>query len=715
MRKVVCIITLILGFVSVAHTQSNELEHASKLQYPFITEWNTGNSTSITIPTSTGYYDYTVYWEEKGDSVNNGTLTHQTGNATISPLKPNTDYRVEIEGDFPAIYFNNSGDKDKIRWITQWGDIAWKSFNYAFEGCSLLDVGAADTPDLSQVHSLNSMFRGCTQLKGSLANWGWDTKEVYYMGSMFENASSFNQDIGGWETWEVNDMGSMFENASSFNQDISGWHTATVHDMRSMFENAKSFNQDIGGWKIWQANDINNMFNNSGMDCNNYGSTLIGWANNPSTPNNLSLSSLGIWYSSVAVNARNILLGKGWDITDAGEDSYCGTRPFITEWNTGNSTSITIPTSGGSFDYTIYWEEIANPVNNGTLTHQTGSVTILSLKPETDYRIEIKGNFPSINFNDDGDKDKIRWITQWGDIAWKSFRNAFWGCSSLDISTTDTPDLSQVASLVYMFGDCSQLEGKQANWGWNTENITDMTSMFSNAVVFNQDIGGWNTENVIRMNNMFFWALSFNQDIGNWNTGKVTNMSSMFNSARAFNQDIGNWDIRNVSNMTLMLRSSGMDCDNYGFTLTGWADNPDVPDGLTLSAEGCKYGSWATNAKSTLIDNKGWVITDAGEDDSCEMPVFKVVAQAGNTVFNKGESTQLNAVLSFKVSDATYSWSPTSDIDNPNIANPLITPNQFITDYTVTVTSPTYGVVSDTIRIYAVTTHIKICKNCFGH
>lgn len=147
----------------------------------FISRWNTelpgSNNDQVTIPTNGSYvYDYTVDW---GDGTSD---TNITGNITHTYDDPGI-YTIEITGLFPAIYFNNTGDRRKIIEITSWGDIQWQSMENAFYGCENLNFDAIAAPNLSQVTTLKNMFRGAFVFNGILN--GWDVSNVTDISGMF--------------------------------------------------------------------------------------------------------------------------------------------------------------------------------------------------------------------------------------------------------------------------------------------------------------------------------------------------------------------------------------------------------------------------------------------------------------------------------------------------------------------------------------------------
>ena len=160
----------------------------------------------------------------------------------------------------------------------------------------------------------------------------------------------------------------------------------------------------------------------------------------------------------------------------------------------------------------------------------------------------------------------------------------------LDLSNWDT---SKVTDMSYMFGNTG-LNNSIATYkldlsGWDTGNVTDMEYMFlyagSGDKVDTWKVSGlssWNTENVTNMRSMFegtgwraaTWTL---EDLSGWNTSNVTNMQNMFRWAGLFTAgawDIGNldnWDTSNVTNMSSMFNQAGFIATTWNIgDISGW-------------------------------------------------------------------------------------------------------------------------------------------------
>ncbi len=271
---------------------------------------------------------------------------------------------------------------------------------------------------------------------------------------------------------------------------------------------------------------------------------------------------------------------------DLGEGTYdfavqgYGGKPFITTWktdNTGtsNSTSITIPTTGTGYNYDVDWN------NDGMFDEfgLTGSVTHNYGTAGT-YTVAIRGNFPSIQFFDSGDKLKLLSIDQWGSIAWTSMNNAFRGCENMVLNATDVPNTSAVTDMSFMFAGCTSFnqalpEGFNTslvtNMGgmfqgcssynqalptsFNTSLVTNMSAMFSLCTAYNQDLpSGFNTERVTNMRTMFLDCSTYNKALpSSFNTSLVTDMYGMFSGCTAYNQDLPNsFNTERVTNMRTM-------------------------------------------------------------------------------------------------------------------------------------------------------------------
>jgi surface protein len=227
---------------------------------PFVTIWKTTSSDeNITISINADYlsdYNYTVNW---GD----GNITKNINNNITHTYSSAGSHTVKISGKFPAISGNHPAKKtnsEKLQTITQWGDIAWISFDSAFRNCSNLDVNATDTPILSNVSSTSSMFRNAYSLKGNGYFKDWDLSHVANTSYMFYNAKAFNQPLNNWDVSKVTSMASMFNRATVFNQLINNWDVGKVRDMGSMFSDAKAFNQPLDNWNVGSATYMGNMF-----------------------------------------------------------------------------------------------------------------------------------------------------------------------------------------------------------------------------------------------------------------------------------------------------------------------------------------------------------------------------------------------------------------------------------------------------------------------
>ena len=578
-------------------------------QDEFITTWETTMpNESITIPIEGTGYNFTIHWGDgtntdwqDGDDINDLTHTYvSTGT-----------YTVAITGEFPRIYFNNDGDKDKILSVEQWGDIEWTSLEGAFHGASNLQINASDAPDLSGVTSLQEMFRDAAGLNQDINHWdvsgietmsamfmgasnfnqplgSWDVSNVLNMSAMFwgaadfnqpldnwnvsnvtdmrwmfQEASAFNQDIGDWDVSNVSNMDFMFEQAANFNQDFGNWDVSGVSIMNGMFRGTGSFDQDLGGWDISSVIHMASMLNNSGLSVANYDATLIGWAGQ-SVQSNVSLGATGLEYCAGA-DARDILINThSWDISGDAISADCGA--FITIWKTdnhgdSNDDQITIPIEGTGYNFSVFWGD------GGGIGWQDGDnpdfLTHTYSAPGT-YTVTIIGDFPRIYFNNGGDNEKILSVEQWGDIEWESMERAFYGASNLKINALDAPDLSGVTSLQNMFRHASSINQNINHW--DVSGIENMRAMFLGASNFNQPLGDWNLSSVTDIGLMFSHASNFNQDIGGWDVSSVTDMAEMFGSANAFNQEIGNWDVSNVATMQNMFIST----DSFNQPLDNW-------------------------------------------------------------------------------------------------------------------------------------------------
>jgi hypothetical protein len=82
-----------------------------------------------------------------------------------------------------------------------------------------------------------------------------------------------------------------------------------------------------------------------------------------------------------------------------------------------------------------------------------------------------------------------------------------------------------------------------------------------------------------------------------------------------------------------------------------------------------------------------------------EVTALPVVNAGNDAEVCEGKGIQLNGTASGGVGALTYSWVPTTGVSSTTILNPVVTPNQAITDYILTVIDSRGCVNTDTVRI----------------
>ncbi|MEM9526589.1 MAG: BspA family leucine-rich repeat surface protein, partial [Bacteroidota bacterium] len=339
---------------------------------------------------------------------------------------------------------------------------------------------------------------------------------------------------------------------------------------------------------------------------------------------------------------------------------YSATDYFITTWQTTSpNESITIPTIGAGYDYTVDWGD------GTTTTNHTGDATHTYATPGV-HTVRLVGNFPRIFFLASTSRTKILTIEQWGRIQWTSMASAFNGCTNLNITNPDidSPDLSAVSDLSAMFSLAENFDGPISTWdvsnvrdmsgmflfasafnhplndwdvgqveemdgmffgatnfnqpldNWDVGNVRRMNSMFGRAVAFNQPLGNWDVGNVERMQGMFSSAESFNQPLDNWDVGNVRGMQSMFDAAIAFDQDLGSWNVGQVEAMDGMFQGVALSTANYDALLMGWSTQA-LQAGVIFDAGDSHYCAGRSARAVLTASPNNWTITDADLDADC--------------------------------------------------------------------------------------------------
>ncbi len=449
--------------------------HSSFSQNEFITTWETTTpNETITIPTTGTGYNYDVDWENDSTFDDVGVM----GNITHTYAAPGI-YTVAIRGNFPRIYFNNSGDKHKIKSILQWGNIVWASMHRAFDGCNYLEVRASDAPNLANVTDASFMFR-CTLFTQPTVTWlsinHWDVSSVINMRGMFQNQQHFNLPLNSWDVSNVTNMSYMFDLAHRFNQPLNSWDVSSVVNMNGMFNGANFFNQPIGNWIVSSVTNMGLMFQNAQF----FNQPLNNWDVS-------SVTDMHVMFSNSAFNEP------------------------IDSWNVANVTNMSFMFSRNSvFNQPLDSWDVSSVTNMSYMFWDTTSFN----QPINSWDVSNVQNMTYLfnnaqNFNQP--------LNSWDVSNVYTMYGTFQGSMSFN-RRLGAWNVNNVTDMTSMFQGATSFNQPLGNW--DVSNVTNMSNMFNGATGFDQTLGVWDVSSVTIMSNMFLnvklSTVNYDNTLINW-------------------------------------------------------------------------------------------------------------------------------------------------------------------------------------------------------
>ena len=203
-----------------------------------------------------------------------------------------------------GIKFDDGGDDDKILRVENWGSLNIDNVA-TFEGCTSMSCTAPDVPfDLAD--NIGFLFNGCESLT-SMDVTRWDLTGTTIANFLFTNCKDLSDlDPSGWDTSNLVNVKAMFKNCNSVDFSLANWNLSSM----STTNGIKLLLQDQPASNLTKISTAN------------YDDTLIGWAANANTPDNLTTDFGDSTYTgtsgTLASSSRATLIQKGWTIVDGG-------------------------------------------------------------------------------------------------------------------------------------------------------------------------------------------------------------------------------------------------------------------------------------------------------------------------------------------------------------------------------------------------------------
>ena len=338
--------------------------------------------------------------------------------------------------------------------------------------------------------SLFSFFKDLTELETIKDLKYLNTANVKYMSDMFWGCQKLSSlDLSKFNTEKVEGMTSMFEECKNLSSlDLSKFNTEKVTDMRGMFYNCSTLTSlDLSNFNTEKVKSMMGMFFScsalTSLDLSNF--------------NTANVMEMGNMFNACSA-LTTIYAGDKFVTTKVEDSSYMFSDCTNLKGYSDSKTNHKYANCGtdGYFTPGCAYAEFDNAT--GTLTFRYKGV-----KPAGAYDLNVKSNDPGWQ----AQKRKIKKV-----VFDASFANA------------------RPTSCCLWFADCFYLTEIEGIENLNTQNVTDMSEMFTCCYALTSlDVSNFNTEKVTNMTDMFLGCSALTSlDLSNFNTANVMGMSSMF-------------------------------------------------------------------------------------------------------------------------------------------------------------------------------------------
>ena len=184
------------------------------------------------------------------------------------------------------------------------------------------------------------------------------------------------------------------------------------------------------------------------------------------------------------------------------------------------------------------------------------------------------------------------------------------------ITNLNTQNVTDMYSL---FLNCQKLESLDLS-NFNTQNVTDMLQMFANcSSLTSLNVSSFDTKNITKMDYMFSACQRLTSlDVSNFNTRNVTSMSSMFYACQKLDTlNLSSFDTRNVTNMAGMFYA----CQGLTSLDLSSFDTKNVIN-MAYMFTGCQ------NVEKIYVD-EGWTTENVQTSNYMFNGCWKLVGQEG--------------------------------------------------------------------------------------